>query len=393
MRTLIGQPPPPPRRAAVRFKWSATLDDVERRQLESQYALRPMQDGPDADGWWQYEVHNVHDGALWHLRFEMEDADSAEGLDWDQLERLQRPWLVPTRDAAELWLYQVVLLVPILLLIAAGAAALRARRDGVPLPLEATRAASAAAFLILIERSMREPSYAMAVVPLVAGVSPWLLTGSRVAARSVGVDGRGVWPLVRLGLALVMLLVTSLATFAYTQDSGLFHPLERARTVGPVLAELTTSPPIDGYLSPATAHAVDQQMWETGGVDRGRLLIRYMHDCSREDDRILVTGSTPYHVHYYADRSVAGGHVFWHIGWRSDAARQTELLELLERQSVPFAFSTHDPVLTDLKRYPHIHRYFTPHYEELNGTQGLVLVDTRRQATSRFGRLGFPCFR
>lgn len=392
IRTLVGEPSPPPERAAVRFKWSATLDAAERLQLERQYALRPLQDGPENGGWWRYEVPNVHDAALWRLRFEMEDADSAEGLDWDQLERLQQPWLVPTRDAAELWLYQVVLLIPILLMISAGIAMLRSRRQDTSLPLDAARAVAAAAFLLVIQRSLREPSYALAVVPLIAGVSPWLLTGSGIAAPPARAGGRGVWPAVRWGLAAVMLVVTSLATFAYTRGTGLFHPLEGARRVRPVFAELMTSPPIDGYLSSAGARGVDRQIWDTGGVDKGRLLIRYIHDCSREDDRILVTGSTPYHVHYYANRSVAGGHVFWHIGWRSDTMRQMQLLALLQSQSVPFAFSTHDPVLADLTRYPLIHEYFSKHYVELDGTEGRLLVDTRRPPMSRYGRLGFPCF-
>ena len=117
-----------------------------------------------------------------------------------------------------------------------------------------------------------------------------------------------------------------------------------------------------------------------------------MHDCTRPDDRILVTGSTPYHVHYYVNRSVAGGHVFWHIGWRSDPMREQQLLGLLQRQSTPYAFSTHDPVFADLKRYPRIYEYFQEHYVELEGTRGLLLIDTRRPPTSRFGRLGWPCF-
>jgi hypothetical protein len=392
IRTLVGEPSPPPERAAVRFKWSATLDAAERLQLERQYALRPLQDGPENGGWWRYEVPNVHDAALWRLRFEMEDADSAEGFDWDQLERLQQPLFVPTRDAAELWLYQVVLLIPILLMISAGIAMRRSRRQGTSLPLDAARAVAAAAFLLVVQRSLREPSYALAVVPLIAGVSPWLLTGSGIAAPPVRVGGRGFWPAVRWGLAAVMLVVTSLATFAYTRGTGLFHPLEGASRVRPAFAELMTSPPIDGYLSSAGARGVDRRIWDTGGVDKGRLLIRYIHDCTREDDRILVTGSTPYHVHYYANRSVAGGHVFWHIGWRSDTMRQMQLLALLQSQSVPFAFSTHDPVLADLTRYPLIHEYFSKHYVELDGTEGRLLVDTRRPPMSRYGRLGFPCF-
>jgi len=123
------------------------------------------------------------------------------------------------------------------------------------------------------------------------------------------------------------------------------------------------------------------------------IMLRYMHDCMAPADRILVTGSTPFQIGYLMERPVAGGHVFWHHRWRTDPRRELELLALLERQSVPFAFSTHDPVMDDLKAYPHVHAYFTAHYQPLPGGKGVLLVDTRRRPTSHFGPYEFPCFK
>jgi hypothetical protein len=117
-----------------------------------------------------------------------------------------------------------------------------------------------------------------------------------------------------------------------------------------------------------------------------------MHDCTRGGDRILVTGSTPYDVDYYAERPIAGGHIEWHHGWRSDPAHARQSLRLLQTQSVPFAFSTGDPVLVDLEKYPDIRHYFEQNYVEVEGSHGQLLVDRRRQPTGRFGALGFPCF-
>ena len=393
IRTLIGDRSVPPRPAAVSFTWNAHIDSTQRAELERQYELRPLYEGPDDAGRWHYEVPNVYDAGLWDLRGHLENADSSEGLDWEQLERLRSPWLVPTRDAAELWLFQVVLLVPILLVMSAGVDAMRAWHERKPIPLDCLRMTAAAVFLFVIERFVfRETSYVMAVAPLTAGLSARLLTGRPTTGRHAYSRLGVFWLATRWGVVAIVLFVTSLATFAYTRGSGIFNPYERARTVGPVFAELMTSPPIDGYQPSAAARATDWHMWNTGAVDKSRVLLRYLHDCTREDDRILVTGSTPYHINYYTNRSVAGGHLFWHIGWRSDTARQMKSLALLQRQSVPFAFSTHDPVLDDLKRYPTIREYFQRHYVELDGTGGLVLVDTRREPTSRFGRLGFPCF-
>jgi hypothetical protein len=122
-------------------------------------------------------------------------------------------------------------------------------------------------------------------------------------------------------------------------------------------------------------------------------VFRYLHDCTAPGDRVLVTGSTPYHVGYYIERAVAGGQLFWHHGWRTGTDHQRQALDLLQRQSVPFAFSTHDPVLADFREYPQIHEYLTMHYTAIEGSGGRLLVDTRRQPARQYGQLGFPCFR
>lgn len=392
IRTLIADRSLSPRPAEVSFTWSGSVDAARRAELEQRHRLRRLQEGPDQTGRWRYEVPNIYSPELWELRGEMENPDSAAGLEWDQLERLQAPLFVPTREAAQLWLYQVALLVPIVLLISAGLDIRRAYAKGQPIPLDACRIAAAAVFLYAIERSvLRETSYVMTVIPVIAALSARLFTRRRTPAQRANPQLRALWSATRWGLAALMLLVTGLSTFAYARGSGIFDPLERA-TVGPVFSELTTVPPIDAYQPSSAARLYDRRMWDSGAVDRARLLVRYLHDCSRPDDRILVTGSTPYHITYYTNRRVAGGHLFWHHGWRSDPVREQRLLALLQTQSVPFAFSTHDPVFADLKRYPRIHEYFLTHYVELEGARGVVLVDTRRQPTSQFGRLGFPCF-
>ncbi|MBI4486222.1 MAG: hypothetical protein HY655_09450 [Acidobacteria bacterium] len=394
IRTLIGERWLPPKPAVVSITWNANVDAAKRAELERRHRLRPLPEEPDDTGRRRYEVPNIYDVGLWELRGEMENADSAEGFEWDRVERLQAPLFVPTRDAAQTWLHQVALLVPLLLLISGASDFLRAYLAEKPVPFDCYRIAAAAAFFTVIEASLfRETSYVMVVIPLIAAVSARFLARRPPAARNAYPRIGAAWGATRLGLVALMLAVTSLATFAYTRGTKIFEPVERSRTVGPLFRELMTVPPLDAYQPAAAARQYDRQMWDSGVVDKGRLLVRYIHDCSRADDRILVTGSTPYHVTYYANRRVAGGHVFWHHGWRSDPVREGRLLELLQNQSVPFAFSTHDPVFADLKRYPRIHEYFRKHYAELDGTRGLVLVDTRRQPTSRFGHLGFPCFR
>jgi len=393
IRTLVGERSMTPTPAAVSITWDGHVDAARRAELERRYRLRPLHDGPDDTGRWRYEVPNVYDAALWDLRDEMENADSAEGFRWERLERLRSPFLVPTREAAELWLLQLALLMPILLLISAGIDFLRASATGTSIPQDCVRLAAAGAFLIAVESSLfRETSYVMAVIPMTAALGAGLLT-RRTAASPAYARLGAFWAASRHAVAAVLLIVTSLATFSYVRGTGIFNPIDRARTIPSLFAALTTSPPIDAYQPSAAARLYDRQTWDGGAVDKGRLLVRYLHECTLPDDRILVTGSTPYHITYYTNRRIAGGHLFWHHGWRSDPVREAKVFAILQAQSVPFALSTHDPVLNDLRRYPTIHEYFLKHYVELDGTRGLVLVDTRRQPTSTFGRLGFPCFR
>jgi hypothetical protein len=121
--------------------------------------------------------------------------------------------------------------------------------------------------------------------------------------------------------------------------------------------------------------------------------MRYMFDCASPGDRIVVTGSTPYDIGYYVHLPIAGGHLFWHHKWRADPTHEQESLALLQRQSVPFVFSTNSPVFEDFKAYPAILAYLRAHYIELDGSAGLMLIDSRRTAVGKFGELGLPCFR
>jgi hypothetical protein len=64
----------------------------------------------------------------------------------------------------------------------------------------------------------------------------------------------------------------------------------------------------------------------------------------------------------------------------------------IERSSVPIAFSTHDPVLVDFARYPRIRQYLETHYRAVEGAEGKILIDARRQQTGTFGPREYPCF-
>jgi hypothetical protein len=369
----------------ITFDWEERDDEQpaeserRRHEMERRFGLRPT-GPPDAESRWSYQVRNVHDPALLGL---MDMVNNSDGIDWRLLHRLR--WRLPSETNAQRWLMQLSMLVPLLLLGWAAATAAGAWRRGEALPIAAWRMVLAGVFLILIEDNLfREPSYFVIVAPLTAACSTVFMAWPRITtsspARAVSQAGRAL-------AATVLLLLTAVPVYAYTYGSAIYAPLDLEDQVTAALRQLLASPPIDAYLTREQAVASNQQP-----VD-GTVLVRFLHDCSRPEDRVLITGSTPYHVGYYIERAIAGGQLFWHHRWRTDIQGQRQQLALLQRQSVPFAFSTADPVLNDLANYPLVLEYMTQHYAEVPGTNRMLLVDRRRTPVGTYGPLALPCFR
>ena len=378
---------PPITPATIRFKWIES-DPAKRDALERHLGLG-RREGPDENGRYRYEIQNPYDPALLDLETRVTES---EGLDWTLLRRLR--WHIPTHEQGQTWIMQVALLIPLLVLASLGIDALSRRARGTAFPAGHYRAFLVAAFLAVIDaRLFREPGYVVTVAPLTAALGARLLASTRRDAPGVASRGTMVWQVTRGIIVVALLVVTAFAGVAFARESGIFAPMTLARTVGPAFHQLFVTPPIDGYQPADQARQYTRQQWAGADIDQKiAVMIRYMHDCTRAGDRVLVTGSTPYQVGYFVNRPIAGGHVYWHHEWRADAARAAQSLALLEQQSVPFAFSTHDPLLDDFRKYPAIHGYLTTHYVELDGSEGRLLIDTRRTPSGTFGALGFPCF-
>ena len=392
LRVADRAPAPAPKPGMLRFAWEPRVIDARRAELEQRFGLRTL-DGPDSDERWRYAVVNVYEPRLYELSRLTRDT---EGLDWRVLESLNTwlPALVPART----FLAQVTLVVPFVLLVSAGWDAVRARRVGIPVPTATCAIAVAASLLVVVDQSLfREPSYAHLVAPLTSALAARFFSSWRdglpVSASSAARFGR--W--TRLAVAMAVFAVTAVVASSLLRIDRLFSAGNRevvSRTFGRLLA----SPPIDAFVTTREVArwtgGQSREAWNAGTVSNApEIMLRYMHDCVALADRVLVSGQTPFQIGYLVERPIAGGHVFWHHRWRSDPRRERELLALLERQSVPFAFSTHDPVLDDLKAYPHIHSYVAAHYQPLPGSKGLLLVDTRRRPTGHFGPYEFPCFK
>jgi hypothetical protein len=293
-------------------------------------------------------------------------------------------WL-PTKTASQDWLMQISVLVVLISLIIGCVGILRAVFKRQPVSIETCRLALASAVVALVaSRLFRESGYFALVAALVAALSARLLVSSRMVLLTRTVGG-------------VLLLISTIAVGGF---SGVWlNPGDLVQSLPGTVEKLIASPPLDGLELLGDALRTDRTEWlqvadwERVNSGRSSVMLRYMRECTAPGDRILVSGQTPYQVSYYVERPLAGGHLYWHDKWRSDPEREQQSLDLLQHQSVPFAFSTHDPVLDDLKAYPRIRAYMLANYTELEGSVGRLLVDRRRTPVRAFGALGLPCFR
>jgi len=297
---------------------------------------------------------------------------------------------IPDLYHMDQWMEWVTLLTTVLLLVTAVGQAAKRWRPPEPLPLDIALMLVAALQVAIVQEWLyREPGYYVLVAPVTAAFGARLLRGPQrrdAAERSTG------WLMWHAAARVIAAAIIGISLLTLT-GSVLTFP-GRVANLPETYARLTVSPPVDGLVSPADAQEFDAAKWAKD-MDFGKrsdLMVRYMHDCTASGDRILVMGITPYQIPYYVNRPMAGGHLYWHDRWRSDAMHDAQSAELLRRQSVPFVFSTHYPILEDLSAYPRVSAYVKANYVELAGSKGHLMIDRRRVATGQFGALGFPCF-
>jgi 4-amino-4-deoxy-L-arabinose transferase-like glycosyltransferase len=343
-------PAPAPESAVVAFHWKDNVSESLQRELESRYRLRPLGER-DGAGRMRYEAANVYDMSLFDLDPYITDG---AGFEWNRLNDIRRH--IPGRDNAVEWLQQVMLLVPLVILVWGSVTMWRRRREADADLSNAKRMVVAGVFLVGVDSALlRQPLYVVAMAPLTIALAANCL----VAPTRVG-----------RGLAIGALLLTSVAAVVAARESLLFRPIDMVMSLPSTFAQLLASPPDDH--NPA---------------------FRYVRDCSTPGDHVLVTGMTPFQVNYYVQRPLAGGHLYWRTGWRSSPAQEERSLALLRAQSVPFAVSNRRPVLEDFTRYPRIAEYLKANYAEVEGSDGRILIDRRRQPAARFAGTAMPCFR
>ena len=75
------------------------------------------------------------------------------------------------------------------------------------------------------------------------------------------------------------------------------------------------------------------------GTEDLKALTRYIHECTKPEDRLFIAGFFP-DVHFYSARGFAGGQEDFNPDLHSSLRDQRMTIDRLERQSVPIAGST-----------------------------------------------------
>jgi hypothetical protein len=196
--------------------------------------------------------------------------------------------------------------------------------------------------------------------------------------------------------ALTIAVMAAGATLLSAAELGSLHrALEKARVVeGPrvmargarqTISNLTTNPPIDGWLA--------------SGDEQRELkeLTRYVRECTRPDDRLLVTWFAP-EVYFYSERKFAAGLAFFYPGFFSSPPQEEVAVARLRTQTVPI-------VLVDVASYEqsfiHDHPKLAAHLAEHFAVAGeveaadaryRVLTDRRAVPLRVSSPWSLPCF-
>ena len=218
----------------------------------------------------------------------------------------------------------------------------------------------------------------LVIVAALAAV-PWRIVGTipQRAQRTL----HGSMALALTGLVLVAIVRGGVASgLGSVNLARLFSPdgLERAEGI---IEDLLVSPPLEAYADPG--------IHGRGGLER------YLRDCTRPDDRILVSYFNPL-VYIYAERGFAGGQWRYFRFHNSPGEQQTTMRKLAQ-EHVPVAIVRRSSWESFHAEWEPLARHIESKYRRLEtyrpeGDDIEVWVDAdRRPSGSIDGNV--PCFR
>jgi hypothetical protein len=343
----------------INVRWAPAVDDATRARVEVEHSLQ--EPAYVREQTWQYRLGDLSAGNVRDLinRKEVEDtagidraASQVSGVNETMLGRLGRAatqrgagWLTTLlkRENAIAWMYLLFTLIPVVVLLLLGSARLRPSWGVDSGRMVAPVVVATAVLCIATNQGfLRDPldvrlADASAVTMILAA---WLAGRFRptLSVRPTMSPGQRSTQWSRPVIAATAMIVTVLAagaTLMSAAELGSLHrALEKARVVeGPrvmalgarqTISDLSTHPPIEGWLA--------------SGDEQRELkeLTRYVRECTKPDDRLLVTWFAP-EVYFYSERRFAAGLAFFYPRFFSSPAEEEVALARLRAQTVPIA--------------------------------------------------------
>jgi hypothetical protein len=129
-----------------------------------------------------------------------------------------------------------------------------------------------------------------------------------------------------------------------------------------------------------------------------RALTRYVLQCTRPSDRLLVAWFEP-QIFFYAERPFAGGQTYLDPGWHSSTEDEALTVSRLRRQRVPIILTNAAMEAGFHSGFPLVHQYVVANYVETArsgfGTGGEYAVFVKRDVTPKgtYAPLNLPCYR
>jgi hypothetical protein len=131
-------------------------------------------------------------------------------------------------------------------------------------------------------------------------------------------------------------------------------------------------------------------------ASNGWKVARYVHDCTKPDDRLLVTWFAP-EMNVFSRRAFAGGETALLPLFRTPALYEPAVVARLEKQSVPIVLVDPDAFEYFESVYPAVGEYIDERYHKVGQFSPDerpidVYVDRTRTRTGTDAEFGWPCF-
>ena len=401
----LAMPEVPQERPLVRFRpagplatvrWKPDVASDRRDELEHRYSLHQVRAVDERA--WQYVLGDRSPATLTRLLADpsvdgMTNVDSQGRIYREPPWSVVRRWLhIPVLESpllnertAAVWLYDVLLLTPLLAALVLAVRVVRGRaREG-----ETAKVLAAIVIGVLFNvsqiRGNLDSRLPDVIVPA-ALLWVWMAWAAFAAPPLRRAKMRQIvtGAAATVGLLAVWLAVDAYAGFvSYLEAAELFSsPANVSRRLAGAIQSLRGDP-LDHYAPPGS---------------RGLpALTRYVNRCTAPDDRLVVLGYQP-EIYFYADRRIGAGNVAFHANLGAAPEQQTTIVSRLRQQNVPVVILPVNEVREVEQSYPIVKRYIDERYElaQESGFGGgrpfRVLVDRKAAVTHTDEEMGLPCF-